>query len=1371
MESSSKFGLNDDFVIHVEILEEFFFLKDIKDEQKKKSNLLTSLSMDVYVLLRNLLSPKLPKDVAYSELVSVLKKQFARQSIRYKERQKFYSASQTAGESIKEYYNKIKGLAVNCEFGSQLDEILKDKFICGLLKGSIFDKMCDIACDSDLNKCVESAMQKELIIEEASCHKVVKNSIKDKNVLKNKNGQNGTSGKSSSGEQNQKNRKNGNEDMKCNACGKPNHNFKRCKFRKYNCRSCGAVGHLQAVCRKLKYMEYENNSASETSFSLFSLSLEDKYFSNKLKINESVCSNISNFSRSCSDDFVVNLEVEGILLKFEIDTGSAVSTMSEALFVKHFKKHMLKPFNMFLKAYNGAPIKVEGCFAANVKYNSKMVSVNFVVIKTNCDPLIGRDTLRKLGCSIKLHNIDISEDVKLIVSKYPALFDRKLGAYNHELIRLELKENTNPIFIGPRKVPFAYRKSLEDELSRLENAGVISKCGVNAWGTPLVTVVKKCGKLRVCADYSRTVNNHLKEYNYALPKIDDIFQSLQGGQLFSKLDLSEAYHQLKLDDETSKILAWSTHLGVYKVNRLPFGCKPNSSIFQAVMEKVLVGCKGTVVFIDDIVVTGINRSDHLVNLRCVLDRLERSGFTINKDKCSFFQKKIFYLGYIIDADGLHKDPEKIRAICEMPEPKDKTQAKAFCGLVNYYGRFLPNLSCILKPLYDSFGDGDFRWTKECSNAMKKVKNLVTADNVLVHYDETKPIVLTCDASDYGIGACLSQIMPMNEEHPIAFASRTLNKTERNYSVIDKEACAIYFGVKKFEQYLVGRRFQIRTDHKPLTAIFGNKKGIPTTSANRLTRWAIYLSSFDFETVYIKGSTNSCADTLSRLTNIVDSADETDDSVLKFIDNHFKRPIRFDDVASQSKIDPVLSKAIEYVQREWPKVDSLDKELTKFFNRRDELSLDRGVLMLGSRVVIPKKFRATLLSEVHSCHTGIVRAKELVRSFFWWPGVDKELEDLIKSCEICRVNRNNPPSGEPSPWQTTTSPFERIHIDFCEVNHYYFLVVVDAYSKWVEVAKLKSMTSKVTIECLETIFSIFGLPKIIVSDNGTSFSSVEFRLFCSSNGIKHFKSPPYHPPSNGQAENSVRNFKMSFIKMIDGKYDDIDKRVKQLLYMHRNTINSVTKKTPYEMMFSRKPVLRWEQLKPQTEIKINFKNKMTVGQYVYAKDFRNKKYILGRIVKIVGNKIYEIRVENGLLWTRHENHLTPATVAEKNNENNKCDESQKSQKLSLTDVLKERVSIPIGVGFNNESHNNPKTYIDQRALNGPNAFIDHVPDRGGNEIAIETAINSDEGGVETAQSAITIDDDNIAAAPLSQSTSILPDSRPKREIRKPKKLDL
>lgn len=714
-----------------------------------------------------------------------------------------------------------------------------------------------------------------------------------------------------------------------------------------------------------------------------------------------------------------------------------------------------------------------------------------------------------------------------------------------------------------------------------------------------------------------TINKFLEEVNYPLPRIEDLFQALQGGQKFSKIDLSQAYNQLVVDKKTSRILTWSTHRGLYEVKRLPFGCKPNSSVFQAKIDSVLLGCEGTIAFIDDIVVTGKDDKEHLKNLTEVFDRLSRAGLKAKTSKCEFFQSKVTYLGFVIDALGLHKCDEKVRAISCMPNPTNKTQIRAFCGLINYYSRFMQNLSSDLKPLYSLLHDDTkFVWNTQCEKAMEKVKKRIMSDIILVHYNPDLPILLTTDASNDGIGACLAHKLQSGDEKPIAFASRTFGKSEANYAMVDKEALAIYFGVKKFQQYLIGRKFCIKTDHKPLVAIFGEKRGIPVMAAGRLQRWATFLSSFDFTILYVRGKDNGCADALSRLSLPEGGEVKEGFSYLNTIGRDFQKPIRFEDVARETDRDPSLVSLVNLLRNGWPDSCAKSGVDAGYFVRRHELTLEQGVIMWGHRAIIPQKFRQVLLKEVHSAHIGIVRAKALVRSYFWWPKIDGDVENLIKSCVVCRTNQNNPPRVESVPWPKAGHPMQRVHLDYCgpiEGNN--FLILIDSYSKWLEVCRTKLITTERTVQLLRPIFARLGVPLTIVSDNATSFTSFEFQKFCEVNGIVHVTSPAYHPESNGQAENSVKTFKMGLKKMLDDPLNrgrNVDKLIEQFLYINRNTQHMVSGETPSKLMFGRDSKLRWDKIIPTKNTKRNIPIKdvnvkhLKVDDRVFVKNFKNDK---------------------------------------------------------------------------------------------------------------------------------------------------------------------
>ena len=309
----------------------------------------------------------------------------------------------------------------------------------------------------------------------------------------------------------------------------------------------------------------------------------------------------------------------------------------------------------------------------------------------------------------------------------------------------------------------------------------------------------------------------------------------------------------------------NTHHGLYQYTRLPFGIASAPAMFQKTMDTILQGIPNVICYIDDILVTGANEEDHLRNLAEVFDRLEKHGVRIKEGKCSFMQTSVEYLGHRIDAEGLHTTPSKLDAIVNAPEPKNVQELHSFLGLLNYYGRFIQNLSTILHPLNCLLQQGrEWAWSTDCKDAFQQAKQSLTSSKLLAHYNPSLPLRLAADASAYGLGAVISHIMPDRAERPIAYASRTLSTSERNYAQLEKEALALIFGIKKFHQYLFGRKFTLGTDHKPLITILGHKKAIPPLAAARLQRWAILLSAYDYSLEFRPSQSHANADGLSRL---------------------------------------------------------------------------------------------------------------------------------------------------------------------------------------------------------------------------------------------------------------------------------------------------------------------------------------------------------------------------------------------------------------------------------------------------------------------------------------------------------------------------
>ena len=283
-------------------------------------------------------------------------------------------------------------------------------------------------------------------------------------------------------------------------------------------------------------------------------------------------------------------------------------------------------------------------------------------------------------------------------------------------------------------------------------------------------------------------------------------------------------------------------------------------MFQKVMDTVLRGIPRVICYIDDILVTGTTREEHLSNLEQVLARLQKHGLRFNKPKCKYLKPSVNYLGLIVNAEGVHTSDEKIRAVIEVPQPRNVKELRSFLGMMNYYRKFIPNLATVLKPLTSLLQlSTRWHWSTQCAKAFQKPNNCP----VLVHYDTTLPMRLATDASSHGVGAVISHILPNGEEKPIAYTSRTLSASECNYAQIEKEALGIIFGIRRFHQYLYGRKFILTTDHKPLTSIFGAKKGVPALAAARLQRWAIQLSAYNYEIKFRATDKHGNTDRLSR----------------------------------------------------------------------------------------------------------------------------------------------------------------------------------------------------------------------------------------------------------------------------------------------------------------------------------------------------------------------------------------------------------------------------------------------------------------------------------------------------------------------------
>ncbi|XP_055922719.1 uncharacterized protein K02A2.6-like, partial [Eupeodes corollae] len=1242
-----------------ELLDSHFLESAVTEDNMKVAILIKSIGLEAYGLLKDLCDPVLPSKKPFNELKDLLDTQYSIPVIVFRERRTFLEAKKSDTETASQWFARLKKLAKDCKFGQQLDAFVLNKFITGF-EGKVFERLCEENEKLKLSEALKKAMAAEvkLITQQQQQTQKEVNFVSKRYQR----GQRSSSNKQNSSNNNSKD--SGSSRRRCSHCGWKNHTSEKCKYKSSTCNKCGRVGHLASVCsssRQINLVEVSNNLSSEFN------SNED------INTTSDYISNFSNFSifsvtgEAVATPFTEAVKVNQVWLEFVLDTGAACSLVSLSIFDKFFDRKILKPCVDRFCAYNGETIQIVGEFKATVKYRERTRELRLIVSNTNSPPILGRDFMQLFDMTLSQINsirYDHKQDdlVSRIKSKYRNVFKNELGTYKGNKIKLSISENAKPVFCKPRPVPLAWRSNIENQLNNLVKTGVLIPVENAEWGTPLVPIVKPNGDLRICGDYKTTVNKFLMDVKYPLPLINELFTSLQGNH-FTKLDLSNAYNQLVLDEDSQLLCAWSTHVGVFKMTRLPFGVKPAAAIFQKTIETLLRGIPNAINYLDDIVVTGATTADHMKTLELVLGKLDSVGLRLNESKCEFFKERISYLGFNIDRFGLSKNKDRIASVLEAPIPQCVSEVRAFVGMINYYSKFIPNFAHKMAPLYNLLKkDVKFQWSKTCQEAYELLKQDVTSDQVLTHFNPKIPIVLSTDASNSAVAGVLSHIFANGVRKPIAFISRALSQTEKGYSTIQKEALAIVYSVSKLKQYLLGVHFTLESDHKPLLAIFGENKGLPVMAAARMQRWAFILSGFDYSIKYIKGELNQ-ADHLSRIPQEEVGKISNDFSYINLVETDNQLKLDFKNIAKETRRDPILSKLVDAINS--GTIDALmGEEFGPFRNKKNELSVEYNCILWGYRTIVPFKLREEVLKELHLSHLGIVKTKALARSYVWWPKIDHNIEKMISSCVSCKLTQSSPEKCPLIPWTPTESAWSRIHVDFAgPINGFYFLIIIDSYSKWVEVFKTHEMTSIFTINKLRDVFCRFGLVDTLVSDNGRQFISLDFQQFLANNGIKHILTAPGHPATNGQAENFVKTLKKSLQAILNdtgGGSKNMDLILNRFLFDYRCAKHCTTGESPAKLLLGKELKNRFSLMKPPlvrekicdkqlSNIK-NFKGSRNVkfeeGENVYVRDYSNPNkdgWQPATVKKRIGSRSYScVLTHNKRRIKRHSNQMISGT---------------------------------------------------------------------------------------------------------------------------------
>ena len=569
------------------------------------------------------MAPAKPADENYARIISVMSAFYNPKPLVTVQRYKFYSRFRRPDESISTFVAELRHLAKDCEFGTALENNLRDRLVCGVTDQAIQKRLLSEQ-DLTFKKAFEISQSHE-------------SAAKDIVTLQ--------------GSPPQVHQLADSVGSSCYRCGRKGHQQSQCKFRATTCHHCGKVGHIKPVCRSLKRLSDSIRSPSDLSrhdtfnrpnrqrSSESSNRTTNRSSRTAIKqITENPAQNekysLFNLPSNTRSPLYVTVFVNKTPLTMEVDTGASFSVVSKATYDYLFSSLPLQHCDVKLKTYTGKALPMFGQFVTDVQYKDQELPLLFIVSGKDGPSLLGRDWIYSLRLDWNTVFSLTDDNISTLLNKYSEVFNEELGSLKGFKAKLSVND-VNPIYCKARPVPYSIRSLVEDQIDKLVQQKIVEPISFSDWAAPIVPIMETDGTIRICGDFKVTVNKVSKLDRYPLPKIEDLFANLSGGISFTKLDLSQAYQQLELDDDSKQYTVINTHRGLFRYNRLPFGILSAPGIFQRTMESLLSGIPKVIIYLDDILITGISEDDHLHNLQLVLHRLETAGLHLKRKKCQF----------------------------------------------------------------------------------------------------------------------------------------------------------------------------------------------------------------------------------------------------------------------------------------------------------------------------------------------------------------------------------------------------------------------------------------------------------------------------------------------------------------------------------------------------------------------------------------------------------------------------------------------------------------------------------------------------------------------------------------------------------------
>ncbi|CAH2089953.1 unnamed protein product [Euphydryas editha] len=1117
---------------------------DVTTSSKKRASLLHWGGQELQEILFNIPGGYVTADEnvdVFNVAITKLDEYFApKQNKRY-ERHLFRQIKQEENEKFEKYLVRLRQQALKCQFTDVEDNLI----------------------DQIIEKCSSDELRKKIlragetitltdVITEANTLEVVERQLSDFN----RENKDQTVNKIDT--QVEKKTFINNRKKECFRCGSWNHlaSDVKCPAKGKTCNKCKKMGHFQSQCRGIgQKRSYEDNKLEKN----IDAKKTKKSYQKKEDIRQTnaIEDKIDYVFNVLNNDTLTCL-VGGTQVQMLIDSGCQHNLITDRTW-EEIKENIIKtgkevknPGKTFVAYGSEVPLNVLTSFNADIHVGSKSQNTTFYVIDKGTRNLLGKVTAIALGV------LKIGLDVNHVeMTPFPK--------FKNIQIQIPIDSNIKPVAQPYRRVPIPLEEKVDKKINELLQKDIIEKVEEpSEWISPVVPILKPDGDIRLCIDMRRA-NLAIKRENHPLPTMEQLLPKIQNAKMFSKLDIKDAFHQLELVPDSRHITTFISGKGLYRFKRLMFGITCAPEMFQKTLERVLIECEGVVNFIDDILVYGRDKKEHDKRLQKVLETIRTNNIMLKEDKCIYGTTKVQFLGHELSDQGIRPLDKYLSDIKNFRTPINISELQSFLGLINYIGKWIPNLATLTEPLKlllrKKARNADIRdsWGTSQQTAFCALKTALSDIPNLGYYNVSDKTLVFADASPVGLGAVLAQI---NENGPriIGFGNKTLSECERRYCQTEKEALALVWAVEHFHMFLYGKEFDLITDHKPLEVIFGPK----SRPCARIERWILRLQSYKYNVIYRPGK-NNIADPLSRLCTFKQDSTQYRDYVQDIIDHARPIAVPLRDIEEHSKTDVDIQKVKQGIyNKRW---DETVKGYKLFEN---ELCFYGDILLRGNRIVIPTQLRRLVLDAAHEGHPGVVAMKLRLRAKVWWPKYDKDVENLVRSCKGCTlVSAPNPPNPLKRRELPTQSWID-IALDLLGPlpSGDYLLVVIDYFSRYKEIKSCRDVSSKEMIRLLKDIFSRLGHPVSITSDNGKQFISAEFKAYCQENDIKLFNSIPYWPQQNGEVERQNRDI-IKRLKICQVERKNWKEALTEYLTMYNSTPHSVTGKTPAELFFRRK----------------------------------------------------------------------------------------------------------------------------------------------------------------------------------------------------------